>query len=59
MLPWVVVGVRYVQLHPAQNFVLDVCRQFQPRTWTQTNPTPGLTLTRGPPPGGRKTRLDL
>ena len=26
-------------------FVQDVCRQFQPCTWTQTSPTPGLILT--------------
>ena len=38
-------GLRYVQLHPAQNFVQEVCRRFQPCTWAQTNPTPGLTLT--------------
>ena len=24
----------------------DVCHQFQPYTWTQTNPTPSLTQTR-------------
>ena len=38
-------GSRYVQMHPAPIFVQEVCRQFQPCTWTQTNPTPGLTLT--------------
>ena len=38
-------SVRYVQLHLAQHFVQDVCRQFQPCTRIQTNPTPGLTLT--------------
>ena len=31
--------------HPAPNFVQGVRRHFQPRTWTQTSPTPGLTLT--------------
>ena len=25
---------RHVQPHPAQNLVQDVCRPFQPRTWT-------------------------
>ena len=29
----------------AQNFVQDVCRQSQPCTSAQNNPTPGLTLT--------------
>ena len=38
-------GVRYVQLHPAQNFVQDMCRLCQRCTWTHTNPTPGPTLT--------------
>ena len=44
-------GARYVQLHPAHCLcVQDVCRQFQPSTWTQTNRMSGLilTLTRTP-----------
>ena len=38
--------------------VWDVCRQFQPYTWTQTNPTPGLTLTRTPTRGGLEVGKD-
>ena len=37
-------GSRYVQDWSAQNFVQDVRRRFKPRTSTQTNPIPGLTL---------------
>ena len=36
-------GFGYVQDWSAQNFVQDVCGQFQPCTSGQTNPTPGLT----------------
>ena len=41
----ITLGSRYVQERPAINFVQDVCRQFQPCTSAQTNPTPGLTRT--------------
>ena len=38
-------GFGYVQDWSAQNFVQDVCGQFQPCTSAQTNPTPDLSLT--------------
>ena len=41
-------GFRYVQDRSAQNSVQGVCRQLQPCTSVQTNPTPGLTRTPTP-----------
>ena len=38
-------GSRYVQERLAQKIVMDVCRQFQPCTSAETNPTLTLTLT--------------
>ena len=49
----VLLGSRYVQERPAQNFVQDVCGQFQLCTSPQTNPT--LTLTNPLWGGSRST----